>query len=120
MRQRKKIPWLFLICLLGICLLGIGINVSAAGKTTIAYKTSYDNTALKVGKTKKVYVVDSRKKAVSASSLTWTSTDKNVATVKNGVITAKKNGKTYITAQMKNSKSNTAISFAKRSINTVR
>lgn len=43
---------------------------------------------------------------MSASSLTWTSTDKNVATVKNGVITAKKNGKTYITAQMKNSKSN--------------
>lgn len=96
------------IVLVWLCVLGValsGVMVQAANKK-ISYKKNYASTALKVGKTRKVYVVCDGK-TVSSSKITWKSSNTKVATIKNGVITAKKYGTTYIYAKLKNSNSNT-------------
>ena len=105
MKRKSKIL-LGVLLLLVFGVIGIGINVSAASTSTIAYKKDYSNTIMKVGSKARVYVVNKSGKEISASKIKWESSHPAVATIENGVIKANKYGKTYISAQLKNSKSN--------------
>ncbi len=55
-------------------------------------------------------------KASCKKSVSWTSSDSSVASVKNGVITAQKVGKAVITAQSKSGKASCAVEVKKRII----
>ena len=105
MKRKSKIL-LGVLLLLVFGVIGIGINVSAASTSTIAYKKDYSNTIMKVGSKARIYVVNKSGKEISASKIKWESSHPAVATIENGVIKANKYGKTYISAQLKNSKSN--------------
>ena len=59
-------------------------------------KLSKRNLSLKVTQNTKLKVIGTKKKAK------WNSSNKNIATVKNGIVTGKKQGKTTITARIGN------------------
>ena len=105
-KMKKKVClWRLLVLVIGI--ICACISVSAATENTIAFKRNYSDSVVKAGSQKKVYVVNTSGKTISASKIIWETSNPKVATVNKGVITTKKYGKTYISAKLKNGKSNT-------------
>ena len=83
----------------------ITVTMTTGGKwvltlnVTDAAKLNKTSLSLKVGKTFTLKV-----SGLAGRQVTWSSSNKSVATVKNGKVTAKKGGKCTIYAQIKNGK----------------
>lgn len=107
--RAKKIRTLFIMVMVAMAIAFMPAQTQAASKPTL----SAAKVTLKVGKTKKLKV-----KNVGKKKVTWTSSNKKVATVsKTGKVKAKKAGKATITAKVgkKKLKCKVTVKKAKKS-----
>lgn len=107
MRKTTKILSIFLAIILMITL--VPVNVEAASKI----KLNKSKTTIYAGSSETLKVSGTRKK------ITWSSSNKNVATVSSkGKITAKKSGKTIITAKVSGKSYKCAVTVKNPTLNS--